>query len=76
LGIRVNTISPGLTATKANSNQWQNDPELWQERGKDIPLGRPGRPEDLAGAAVFLASTESEWMTGGDIAVDGGEVAL
>ncbi|MCY0940139.1 MULTISPECIES: SDR family NAD(P)-dependent oxidoreductase [Streptomyces] len=76
LGIRVNTISPGLTATKANSNQWQNDPELWQERGKDIPLGRPGRPEDLAGAAVFLASAESEWMTGGDIAVDGGEVAL
>ncbi|MFG2328461.1 SDR family NAD(P)-dependent oxidoreductase [Streptomyces sp. NPDC048604] len=75
-GIRVNTISPGLTATKSNSSQWRDDPELWQERGKDIPLGRPGRPEDLAGAAVFLASAESSWMTGGDMAVDGGEVAM
>ncbi|MET7937542.1 SDR family oxidoreductase [Streptomyces sp. NPDC005322] len=75
-GIRVNTISPGLTATKSNAAQWRDDPDLWQERGKDIPLGRPGRPEDLAGAAVFLASAESAWMTGGDIAVDGGEVAV
>ncbi len=75
-GIRVNTVSPGLTATKSNAVQWRDDPDLWAERGKDIPLGRPGRPEDLAGAAVFLASAESAWMTGGDIAVDGGEVAL
>ncbi|MFD5556208.1 SDR family NAD(P)-dependent oxidoreductase [Streptomyces sp. NPDC127068] len=75
-GIRVNTISPGLTATKSNAAQWRDDPDLWQARGKDIPLGRPGRPEDLAGAAVFLASSESGWMTGGDVAVDGGEVVL
>lgn len=75
-GIRVNTISPGLTATKANAAQWRDDPNLWHERGKDIPLGRPGRPEDLAGAAVFLASTESSWMTGGDIVVDGGDSAV
>ncbi|MBC6460775.1 SDR family NAD(P)-dependent oxidoreductase [Actinomadura sp. HBU206391] len=75
-GIRVNTISPGLTATNANAAQWRDDPDLWRERGKDIPLGRPGRPEDLAGAAVFLASAESVWMTGSDMVVDGGEAAV
>ena len=75
-GIRVNTISPGLTATNANAAHWRDDPELWRERGKDIPLGRPGRPEDLAGAAVFLASAESAWMTGGDMVVDGGQAAV
>ncbi|MFI6291530.1 SDR family NAD(P)-dependent oxidoreductase [Nonomuraea sp. NPDC050790] len=75
-GIRVNTISPGLTATKANSPQWRDDPALWHERGKDIPLGRPGRPEDYAGAAVFLASDESSWMTGADLILDGGDAAV
>ncbi|TDD79320.1 SDR family NAD(P)-dependent oxidoreductase [Actinomadura rubrisoli] len=75
-GIRVNTISPGLTATNANASQWRQDPDLWRERSKDIPLGRPGRPEDFAGAAVFLASAESEWMTGGDLVVDGGDAVV
>lgn len=75
-GIRVNSISPGLTATKSNRSQWQDDPGLWHERGKDIPLRRTGQPEDLAGAAVFLASDASSWMTGADIIVDGGEAAV
>ncbi len=74
--IRINTISPGLTATKSNSSQWRDNPDLWRERGKDIPLGRTGVPGDIAGAAVFLASDESAWMTGGDVVVDGGETAL
>ncbi|HET7463522.1 MAG TPA: SDR family oxidoreductase [Longimicrobium sp.] len=72
-GIRVNTLSPGLTATNANRNQWSEDPELWRSRGKDIPLGRTGLPADHAGAAVFLASDESSWMTGAELVVDGGE---
>jgi len=75
-GIRVNTISPGLTATKANRNQWQDDPELWGTRSEGIPLGRPGVADDHAGAAVFLASDESAWMTGGDLVVDGGWAAI
>lgn len=72
-GIRVNTISPGLTATNANRNQWQDDPALWASRGEGIPLNRTGLPSDHAGAAVFLASDESSWMTGAEIVVDGGE---
>lgn len=75
-GIRVNTISPGLTATNANSNQWRDNPALWQARGQGIPMGRTGVPSDHAGAAVFLASDESSWMTGADIVIDGGEAAV
>lgn len=74
--IRVNTISPGLTATKSNANQWRDQPEVWRERGKDIPMGRTGVPADIAGAAVFLASQESSWMTGAELVVDGGEAVI
>ncbi len=73
--IRVNTISPGLTATKANRNQWEGDPELWAQRSGGIPLGRPGIAQDHASAAVFLASDESVWMSGGDLVIDGGWAA-
>ena len=75
-GIRVNTISPGLTATKANRNQWEDDPELWASRSSGIPLNRPGVANDHAGAAIFLASNESSWMTGGDLVIDGGWAAI
>ena len=74
--IRVNTLSPGLTATKANADQWRDNPEVWAERGRHLPLGRAGWPEDMAGAAVFLASDESAWMTGGEIVVDGGDSVI
>lgn len=75
-GIRVNTLSPGLTATKANKDQWQDNPALWAERGRNLPLGRAGAPRDYAGAAVFLASGASEWMTGADLVVDGGDAVI
>lgn len=71
-GIRVNSICPGLTATKANRDQWSGNPELWQERAKHIPLNRTGVAEDHAGAALFLASDDSAWVTGTSIVIDGG----
>ncbi len=71
-GIRVNTISPGLTATDMNRNQWENQTEVWQSRVAGIPLKRAGLPEDHVGAAVFLASDESAWMTGACLVMDGG----
>lgn len=76
LGIRVNTLSPGLTATQGNRHQWEGDPALWKERGKDIPLGRTGLPADHASAAVFLASDEASWLTGSDLVIDGGESTI
>lgn len=75
-GIRVNAISPGLTATNGNAHQWRDQPELWASRGKDIPIGRAGRPADMVGAAILLASDESTWITGADIVIDGGESCL
>ena len=75
-GIRVNTLSPGLTATNANRAQWRDDPAVWEARSRDIPLGRPGVPADHAGAAVFLASDDSAWVTGATIVVDGGDSTL
>ncbi|MBT8402017.1 MAG: glucose 1-dehydrogenase [Rhodothermia bacterium] len=75
-GIRVNTVAPGLTATNANRNQWEGDPDLWRRRSENIPLGRPGVAADHAGAAIFLASDESSWMTGATLVIDGGSMVV
>ena len=74
--IRVNTLSPGLTATKGNRNQWELNPEVWKERSQHIPLERTGTPEDHAAAAIFLASDESSWVTGINIIIDGGQSTI
>lgn len=71
-GIRVNTISPGLTETNINKDQREKNPEIWQSRVTQTPIGRVGQPDDHVGAAIFLASDESSWMTGGNIVIDGG----
>lgn len=71
-GIRVNTLCPGLTQTNINQSQWTNDTPVWQSRVMQIPLGRAGLPVDQVGAAIFLASDESMWMTGAEIVIDGG----
>lgn len=71
-GIRVNTVSPGLTATEANRAQWQHEDTVWKERSAYIPLRRAGVPEDHAGAVVFLASDDAKWITGADVIIDGG----
>lgn len=71
-GIRVNTVSPGLTATEANRDQWQHKDIVWKERSACIPLRRAGIPEDHAGAVVFLASDDAKWITGADVIIDGG----
>jgi NAD(P)-dependent dehydrogenase (short-subunit alcohol dehydrogenase family) len=70
-GIRANSISPGLIESNATREQL-NDPE-WAAYmlGKTL-LGRPGRPEEVANVALFLASDESSYITGADIVVDGG----
>jgi NAD(P)-dependent dehydrogenase (short-subunit alcohol dehydrogenase family) len=70
--IRVNAIAPGLVATNINKAQRENDPSAWQARSSKIPLGRVGKPNDIAGMAVFLGSDEAEWMTGTIIPFDGG----
>lgn len=74
-GVTVNAISPGTTKTPMNEAVRERDPSWVEERASGIPLGRLGEPEDIAGAAVFLASDRSDFITGEIIAVDGGSTA-
>lgn len=70
-GIRVNAIAPGLVETNLTTRIFAT-PEMLSARVSRIPLGRAGQPEDMVGAAIFLASDESAWVTGTTITVDGG----
>lgn len=73
-GINVNAIAPGYMATD-NTQALQDDPKRYNEILDRIPSGRWGSPEDLKGAAVFLASEASNYVNGYVIAVDGGWLA-
>lgn len=73
--IRVNCICPSIVETELVEGLFssQPDPEAAkQARREQIPLGRLGRPEDVANLALFLASEESSWITGAAIPLDGG----
>jgi meso-butanediol dehydrogenase / (S,S)-butanediol dehydrogenase / diacetyl reductase len=72
-GIRVNCISPGMIMTPATQDDIFGDPTHPMYRIRDhIPLGRIGTPDDIAPAALFLASDESAYMTGANLVIDGG----
>ncbi len=70
-GITVNCLAPGWFKTAQNAVMYEN--ETWLEYLNDrIPLNRPGQPHDLDGAVIFLASDESQYITGQTLLVDGG----
>ena len=73
-GINVNGLAPGYFATN-NTAQLQADESRNRQILERIPAGRWGEPEDLAGAAVFLASRASDYMHGAIVPVDGGWLA-
>jgi NAD(P)-dependent dehydrogenase (short-subunit alcohol dehydrogenase family) len=70
-GIRVNALAPGLTRTDINRKDLEDEAFLKMRLAR-IPLGRVLNPEDLVGAAIFLASADSDMMTGMTLQVDGG----
>lgn len=75
LGVRVNAVNPGVTVTNLHRRSGMPEPQYAQflERSKEThPLGRPGRPEDVAALILFLASDQASWMTGETIPIDGG----
>ena len=74
-GVRVNAIAPGTLRTPAWEHRRQKDPEVFERVVKWYPLGRIGEPEDVAGAALFLASDEAAWISGVVLPVDGGLTA-
>ena len=69
--IRANAIAPGLVRTDFARALWE-DPLLYRKRTKDTPLQRIGEPDEIAGAAVFLASKAGSFMTGQTLVIDGG----
>ncbi|HEY5239155.1 MAG TPA: SDR family oxidoreductase [Rhizomicrobium sp.] len=72
--IRVNCIAPGLVKTDFARALWET-PEAEKRSSFGNPLRRLGEPDDIAGAAVFLASRAGSWMTGQSIVIDGGTLA-
>jgi 3alpha(or 20beta)-hydroxysteroid dehydrogenase len=72
-GIRVNAILPGVIDTPMIASAIAGHEELI---GNGVPLRRMGRPDDIARAALFLASDDAEWITGTDLTVDGGHIAM
>lgn len=73
-GIRSNSICPGLIETDMTADLMK-DASLMQEWSKEYPIGRFGKPEDVASACLFLASDESSFITGTVLPVDGGFTA-
>jgi 3-oxoacyl-[acyl-carrier protein] reductase len=69
-GIRVNAIAPGTTDTA--QPRYGNSEEELQAFGRALPLGRLGRPEEIADLAVYLASDSAEWVTGQVWHINGG----
>jgi NAD(P)-dependent dehydrogenase (short-subunit alcohol dehydrogenase family) len=75
--IRVNTIAPGPISTKMLDSHWfhlspEEAKKSKEDLGKLTPLGRVGEPEEIAGAAIYLASDASSYTTGAEIVIDGG----
>lgn len=72
--INVNGVAPGVIETKMTEGLLKNK-KIKSELLKNIPYGRTGKPEDIANSVAFLASDESEYITGETIVVDGGWIA-
>ncbi|MCQ9289780.1 glucose 1-dehydrogenase [Staphylococcus gallinarum] len=75
-GIRVNTIAPGYMKTELTKDYFAQGGDMIDTWMKFTPLGRPGVPEELQGAAVYLASDASSFVTGSVLTIDGGYTAL
>ena len=73
-GIRVNAVAPGFMRTRPPAESAH--PVAWDYHTSRIPLGRPGLPEDVKGAAVFLASPAASYITGAVLVVDGGNMGM
>ena len=71
-GIRVNAIRPGMVETEGTQSTGITESDLRKQVEAQTPLRRIGQPQDIAGAAVFLASDDSAWVTGETFVISGG----
>ena len=70
-GIRVNLVAPGLVRSKMTAITWEH-PERLAATERQVPLGRIGEPDDIAGPILFLASDAARYVTGTSLVIDGG----
>jgi 3-oxoacyl-[acyl-carrier protein] reductase len=75
MGIRSNVILPSATESPMQA-RWEEDPELKRRTAAGVPLGRVGTAEDMANACLFLLSDAASFITGTELLVDGGRMAL
>jgi NAD(P)-dependent dehydrogenase (short-subunit alcohol dehydrogenase family) len=75
-GVRVNAILPAQVRNPSLEKRIAADPAIEQKWLSGIPAGRLGRPDDIQGLIVFLASDSSSWITGALIPMDGGNMAM
>jgi NAD(P)-dependent dehydrogenase (short-subunit alcohol dehydrogenase family) len=73
--VRANVICPGTIQTPIWDARLQEDPHIFDKLARWYPLGRVGQPEDVAKAALYLASDDAAWVTGTTLTVDGGLMA-
>jgi meso-butanediol dehydrogenase/(S,S)-butanediol dehydrogenase/diacetyl reductase len=73
--VRANVICPGTIHTPIWEPILQKDPQVFEKLAQWYPLGRVGKPEDIAKAALYLASDDASWVTGTTLTVDGGLMA-
>jgi NAD(P)-dependent dehydrogenase (short-subunit alcohol dehydrogenase family) len=74
-GIRINAVCPGTIDTPMVSEMLQKEPEAMKEILRDQPIGRLGRPEEIASAVLWLCGPGSSFVIGHALAVDGGFTA-
>ncbi len=75
LGIRINAVCPGVIATPMSTDMIENQPDAMKEVMRDQPIGRPGRPDEVAAAALWLCSPAASLVLGVALPVDGGFTA-
>lgn len=74
-GVRVNAIAPSQFESAVVTAQWEKEPDMRADWESRVPMGRIGRPDEIVGPAVFLASDAAAMVTGHILAVDGGYLA-
>jgi NAD(P)-dependent dehydrogenase (short-subunit alcohol dehydrogenase family) len=74
-GVRVNAVAPGITATDMAQRAFGGDAGMQGVVGATHPVGRAGRPEEIAEAVLYLASDATRFTTGAVLSVDGGAAA-
>ena len=75
-GVRVNALAPGLTNTNLSPRDTDEGQRYMADTMRHIPMGRPAEPEEMVGAAIYLASGEASYVTGSTLVVDGGYQAI